>query len=40
MRNRLVHVYFDIDTDILWMTVTDRLPGLADQLRRMLEADE
>lgn len=29
MRNRLAHGYFDVDHDILWMTVTQRLPDLA-----------
>ena len=26
MRNRLIHVYFDIDLDRIWDTVTDDLP--------------
>jgi uncharacterized protein with HEPN domain len=33
MRNRLVHAYFDIDTDILWVAVTRELPVLLEQLR-------
>jgi len=36
MRNRLVHAYFDVDSDILWRTVTERLPPLATQLRLLL----
>lgn len=28
MRDRLIHHYFDIDLDILWVTVTDDLPKL------------
>jgi uncharacterized protein with HEPN domain len=28
MRNRLIHVYFDIDLDRVWDTITDDLPGL------------
>ncbi|MCY4356255.1 MAG: DUF86 domain-containing protein [Gammaproteobacteria bacterium] len=28
MRNRLVHVYFDINIDILWTTVKTDLPVL------------
>jgi len=36
MRNRLVHAYFDVDSDILWQTVTERLPPLATQLRLLL----
>ena len=33
MRNRLIHVYFDVDLDILWQTATEELPKLARQLR-------
>lgn len=41
MRNRLVHAYFDIDTGILWQTVTTSLPVLLHQLRSVggLELD-
>ena len=28
MRNRLVHAYFDINLDIVWMTVQEDLPKL------------
>lgn len=28
MRDRLIHHYFDIDLDILWVTVTEDLPQL------------
>lgn len=30
IRNRVVHVYFDVDPDILWDTVHNDLPKLAD----------
>jgi uncharacterized protein with HEPN domain len=33
MRNRLIHAYFDVDTEIVWKTVTAELPVLATQLR-------
>ncbi|MFG0247553.1 MAG: DUF86 domain-containing protein [Phycisphaeraceae bacterium JB051] len=36
MRNRLVHVYFDIDVNILWSTVTNDLPQLAELLEKAL----
>ncbi len=26
MRNRLIHVYFDVDLDVLWSTGTKKLP--------------
>jgi uncharacterized protein with HEPN domain len=32
MRDRLVHHYFDIDLDILWVTITEDLPQLLDLL--------
>lgn len=37
MRNRVVHVYFDIDPDILWDTVQADLPKLVGPLRTMLD---
>ena len=36
MRNRLVHAYFDVDSEILWTTVTERLPSLSQELRQAL----
>lgn len=37
MRNRLIHAYFDIDPDAVWLTVTQDLPTLADRLQSMLD---
>ena len=37
MRNRLVHAYHDIDHEILWTTVTEAAPPLAERLRPLLE---
>jgi uncharacterized protein with HEPN domain len=39
MRNRLVHLYFDIDPDQVWNAVTEDLPPLVIQLQEMLETD-
>ena len=36
MRNRLVHVYFDVDIDIVWRTVKEDLPVLIAQLERIV----
>lgn len=36
MRNRLIHGYFDIDTEIVWKTVTDELPVLLPELRALV----
>lgn len=33
MRNRLVHAYFDIETDLLWGTVQKDLPDLLTELK-------
>lgn len=33
MRNRLVHAYFDVDLDILWVTAIKALPELRAQLK-------
>jgi len=37
MRNRLVHVYFDINLDILWRTAQHDLPPLIGVLERVLK---
>ncbi|UVC11353.1 DUF86 domain-containing protein [Rhizobium sp. TH2] len=37
MRNRLIHAYFDVSTDILWNTATEALPPLIQQLNALLE---
>ena len=36
MRNRVVHDYFEIDLDILWVAVTADVPHLADQITTVL----
>lgn len=40
MRNRLVHAYFDVDSDVLWESVNEGLPPLAAQLRTALQTNE
>ena len=37
MRNRLIHVYFDINRDILWKTVMEGLPPIIAELERVLQ---
>lgn len=39
MRNRLVHVYFDLDRDILWKTITEDLPSLIAELEKVLPSE-
>jgi uncharacterized protein with HEPN domain len=36
MRNRLVHVYFEIDPTLLWDTIQNDLPPLVPLLRALL----
>ena len=38
MRNRLIHGYFDIDTEVVWQTVTRELPALIPRIQRALAA--
>ena len=38
MRNRLIHAYFDIDRDIVWVTAKDYLPPLIQQLEQLLDS--
>ena len=35
MRNRLIHAYFDIDTQTVWETATQELPLILGQLREL-----
>ena len=38
MRNRLIHAYFDIDHDIVWITITQDLPVLIHELEIILKS--
>ena len=35
MRNRLIHAYFEINTETVWQTVTQEIPLLLPQLRAL-----
>lgn len=37
MRHRLVHDYFEIEEAIVWRVVTDYLPPLAEELKKILD---
>lgn len=39
MRNRLIHAYHDIDTDIVWETVTHNLTPLISAIERIFSDD-
>ena len=36
MRNRLIHGYFDIDSDVVWKSVTGEIPTLHSSLKLLL----
>lgn len=38
MRNRLIHGYFNVDTELVWQTVNRELPALLSVLRTLLAA--
>jgi len=39
MRNRLVHAYFEIDTNIVWVAVTEEIPTLLVHLQALAAKD-
>lgn len=39
MRNRLIHVYFDVNVHIIWRTIEDDLPSLIVEIKRILGAE-
>ncbi len=39
MRNRLIHAYFNVNLDIVWVTVQEELPLLITQLEQILSED-
>jgi uncharacterized protein with HEPN domain len=36
MRDKLIHGYFDINLDIVWMTVNEDLPQLTIQIEKLI----
>ncbi len=36
MRNRIIHAYWDMDTGIVWKTVTERIPALLPMIQRLV----
>lgn len=37
LRNRIVHGYDNLDNVIIWDTIRDNIPGLANELKQLLE---
>lgn len=40
MRNKVIHEYFGVDYNIIWKTVTEKIPGLLKELKKILEETE
>jgi len=40
MRDRIVHGYFGVDYDIVWDVVTNKVPTLEREVRRLLDEDQ
>jgi len=40
LRNRLIHEYFRVKLDVVWDVVTEELPGLIEQLERIVPPQE
>jgi len=36
MRNKVIHEYFGVDTEILWETIFEDLPDLKKQIKKLL----
>ena len=39
MRHHLVHGYFDVDPDVVWTAIVDRIPELKRDIERILATD-
>jgi uncharacterized protein with HEPN domain len=40
MRDRLIHVYFGVDYQLVWMTIKERLPQVKPQIQEILQQEE
>jgi uncharacterized protein with HEPN domain len=40
MRDKIIHFYFGVDYEIVWMVIKERLPALKLQLERMFIEEE
>ena len=39
MRNRIIHGYDNVDEELIWDVVQNRLPALREQVETLLEAE-
>jgi uncharacterized protein with HEPN domain len=40
MRDRLLHEYYKVDYEVVWDTVTNKVPSLAVSVRQILTRDD
>jgi len=40
MRDKLIHGYFGVNLELVWVTVKDKLPELKKQILKILKEDE
>lgn len=40
MRDRLIHVYFRVDLNLVWRTIQERLPGVKGQIEEILSKSD
>jgi uncharacterized protein with HEPN domain len=39
LRNRIVHEYWDLDREVIWGTIQSDLPGIRDQVAKILKVE-
>lgn len=37
MRDKLIHLYFGVDKEVVWLVVKDRIPSLRPQIEQILQ---
>jgi len=40
MRDRLIHFYFGVDYQLVWMTIKERLPQVKPQIQEILQQED
>ena len=40
LRDILIHAYFDIDEDVLWEVISEKVPALLDAVNEYLKSEE
>ena len=40
MRDRLIHVYFGVEYQMVWMTIKERLPQVKPQIQEILQQED